>query len=84
VFCTGAARNRWRAGFADPPYVEDRNFVYYLLKPDATAWWSDVSDSLVDRLVTEHPDIVIDLGNLDWKKADLRFGFEPAAFCSGG
>ena len=65
MFCAGAARNRCRAGFADPPYVQERNFGYYLLKPDATVWWSDVSDSQVDRLVTEHPDIVIDLGNLD-------------------
>ena len=38
MFCAGAARNRCRAGFADPPYVQERNFGYYLLKPDATVW----------------------------------------------
>ncbi len=47
--------------------------MYYLLKPDSTVLWSDVPNSVVQRLVSERPDTVGNLQNLGWKKADRRF-----------
>ena len=50
-----------------------RVVVYYLVKPDDTVWSSDASDFVIDRLRQEHPDSVLDLGNLDWQSSTQVF-----------
>jgi hypothetical protein len=47
--------------------------MHYLLKPDATVWRSDMDSALITRLANDNPDLMIDLGRLDWKKSDMPF-----------
>ncbi|WP_099025895.1 class I SAM-dependent methyltransferase [Mycolicibacterium palauense] len=47
--------------------------MYYLLKPDATVWWTDISEQMIARARRDHPELDIDLGRLEWKRAERTF-----------
>lgn len=54
--------------------VDDgRNSVYYLLKPDSTVLWSDISEYMIDRLVKENPEFKVDFTRFDWKPSERPF-----------
>lgn len=54
--------------------VDDgRNSVYYLLKPDSTVLWSDISEYMIDRLVKENPEFKVDFTRFDWKPSERWF-----------
>lgn len=46
--------------------------MYYLLKPNATVFWTDISDFTVDRLVKDEG-ITIDYNRFPWEPAERTF-----------
>ncbi|CPT95031.1 hypothetical protein PP633_06245 [Mycobacteroides abscessus] len=47
--------------------------MYYLVKPDATVLWSEISEYMIDTLVKENPDFNVDYSRFDWKPAERLF-----------
>ncbi|CQD21590.1 hypothetical protein BN970_05060 [Mycolicibacterium conceptionense] len=47
--------------------------MYYLIQPNLSLLWRDISEYLIDRLAKEHPEIPIDLGRLTWDPAERPF-----------
>ncbi|AMU57214.1 hypothetical protein PP614_04770 [Mycobacteroides abscessus] len=47
--------------------------MYYLLKPDITVLWSDISEYTIERLVKNNPDFTVDYSRFDWQPAERTF-----------
>lgn len=47
--------------------------MFYLIKPDLTVLWADISENLVGRLAKDHPEIDIDYLKLPWQPSERRF-----------
>lgn len=47
--------------------------MYYLLRPDITVRWSDVSEYMIDQLVKENPEFTVDFARFDWKPSERWF-----------
>ncbi|MGV0738217.1 hypothetical protein ABQF35_14345 [Mycobacterium syngnathidarum] len=46
--------------------------MYYLLKPDITVYWTDISEYTIERLA-KHADVTIDYNRFDWQPAERPF-----------
>lgn len=46
--------------------------MYYLLKPDATIYWTDISEYTIERIAKD-AEREIDYNRFDWKPAERRF-----------